>query len=190
MKQFDTDISACISVLENGGTILYPTDTIWGLGCIATNESAVKKIFDIKHRASGKAMIILISDEADLENYVEEVPANLDEQIREWKKPLTIIYPKAKNLPSSLMAEDGSIGIRIVKDEFCNALIKQLGHAIVSTSANISGNDSPKTFAEISDEVKKTVDYVVQYRQQELEEHAASAVIKVTGDGTFEVLRK
>jgi L-threonylcarbamoyladenylate synthase len=183
------EIKRCADILRKGGTILYPTDTVWGIGCDATNEEAVQKIFAIKHRPEAKSMIVLVAEIHQLEFYAS-VPTVAKDLVEFAEKPLTIVYPKAKGLAKSLIAEDGSIGIRVVKDEFCAQLIHFMRKPLVSTSANISGEPAPTNFSEISEEIKKSVDYVVNLRQDEMKKATPSQVIKIGMDGLIQVLRK
>ena len=167
-----TEINKALTVLKKGGIILYPTDTIWGIGCDATNYDAVSKIFKLKKRAKSKALISLVADEKQLRNISGNIP-NLDIT----STPTTVIYPTIKGLSPNLLAENGSAAIRITKDDFCKQLIQLLGEAIVSTSANISGNETPKQFSEISEEIKNNVDYIVNLRQNELMSTPSSILI-------------
>ncbi len=187
--QFNTDIEACLRVLESGGLILYPTDTIWGIGCDATNESAVEKIFALKKRIETKALIVLIADERSLLQYVASPHIEVFDYIQGVSKPTTIIYENAIGLASNLLAEDGSVGIRICADEFCKHLIKRFRKPIVSTSANVSGFPPPKVFSDIDIAVKEGVDYVVHYRQDDTIPVEPSAVVKCNKDGSFTILR-
>lgn len=186
---FNTDIEACLRVLESGGLILYPTDTIWGIGCDATNEEAVEKIFALKKRIETKALIVLIADERSLLQYVASPHIEVFDYIQGVSKPTTIIYENAIGLASNLLAEDGSVGIRICADEFCKHLIKRFRKPIVSTSANVSGFPSPKVFSDIDIAVKQGVDYVVHYRQDDTIPVEPSAVVKCNKDGSFTILR-
>jgi L-threonylcarbamoyladenylate synthase len=187
--QFNTDIEACLTVLESGGLILYPTDTIWGIGCDATNEEAVEKIFSLKKRIETKALIVLIADERSLLQYVASPHIEVFDYIAGVSKPTTIIYENAIGLASNLLAEDGSVGIRICADEFCKHLIKRFRKPIVSTSANVSGFPPPKVFSDIDIAVKQGVDYVVHYRQDDRTPVEPSAVVKCGKDGRFTILR-
>lgn len=184
------DIKNALKVLINGGTLLYPTDTVWGIGCDATNEEAVKKVFKIKKRADTKSMLVLIDDFSRIKDYVTQIPKVVLKILESENKPLTIIYPGAKNLASNLINIDGSIGIRIVKDEFCNRLISEFKKPIVSTSANISGKPAPTKFSEINPEIKKNIHYVVKWRQDDSSQYWASGIIKVAVNGKVEVIRK
>ena len=183
------ELKKCIEVLRNGGTILYPTDTIWGIGCDATNKEAVQKVFDIKRRPSSKSMIVLLAEPGQISFYADTPSVALD-LVEHTQLPLTIIYPKAKGLAKALIAEDGSIAIRVVKDEFCRQLINALRKPLVSTSANISGEPAPVNFYEISDTIKANVDYVVNLRQNETHKSAPSRILKIAMDGTIETIRK
>ena len=176
-------------VLEKGGTILYPTDTIWGIGCDACNENAIARIYNIKHRDKGKSMLILVDSMEMMKKYTEFIPEIAEQLIDAADRPLTIIYPKAKNLPQNLIAEDGSIGIRIVNDDFCRELIGVFGKPIVSTSANLSGCNPPLGFCDIANEIKSEVDYVVPLRQDELSRYRNSDIIKVDKSGNIQVIR-
>jgi len=187
---FNTDIEACLRVLESGGLILYPTDTIWGIGCDATNEEAVGKIFALKKRIETKALIVLIADERSLLQYVASPHIEVFDYIQGVSKPTTIIYENAIGLAGNLLAEDGSVGIRICADEFCKHLIKRFRKPIVSTSANVSGFPSPKVFSDIDIAVKQGVDYVVHYRQDDTIPVEPSAVVKCNKDGSFTILRQ
>ena len=186
---FNTDIEACLRVLESGGLILYPTDTIWGIGCDATNEAAVEKIFTLKKRIETKALIVLIADERSLLQYVASPHIEVFDYIQGVSKPTTIIYENAIGLAGNLLAEDGSVGIRICADEFCKHLIKRFRKPIVSTSANVSGFPPPKVFSDIDIAVKEGVDYVVHYRQDDTIPVEPSAVVKCNKDGRFTILR-
>ena len=184
------DIKQALDVLRKGGVILYPTDTIWGLGCDAENEAAVQRIFEIKKRVDSKSMLTLIDSPLRLEMYVEEVPEIAWDLIEQADTPLTVIYPRAKNLAPNLIAKDGSVGIRMVKEDFCNRLISRFQKPIVSTSANLSGEESPLFFSEISPEIIDAVDYVVKYRQNDLTPAKASSIIKLSVGGLFEIIRQ
>jgi L-threonylcarbamoyladenylate synthase len=185
----DKDIEAALEILSNGGTILYPTDTIWGIGCDATNEKAVKRIYEIKKREDKEGMLVLLSSPDSLVRYVD-IPDVAWDLINIADKPLTIIYPGARNLASNLLAGDGSVGIRIVKDSFCTKLIRQFRKPLVSTSANISGEKNPRIFSEISKEIISSVDYVVKYRQDDLKRAKPSGIIKLGLKGEVKVIRE
>lgn len=184
------DIKNAIKVMKAGGIILYPTDTIWGLGCDATNEAAVKKIFDLKKREDSKAMLVLTDSAAKVERLVGEVPSVVWDLVEVSDKPLTIIYPGGKNMAPNLIAEDGSVGIRITNETFSKELCFQFRMPIVSTSANISGEPSPNNFAEISDEIKNAVDYIVKYRQSDNTKAKPSSIIKVESNGVIKIIRE
>lgn len=183
------EIKKAVEVLRDGGIILYPTDTIWGIGCDATNPEAVKRVYEIKQRADSKALLVLLDNENRLTQYVEEVPEVAWELIEVTDKPLTIIYSGAKNLAKNLIAEDGSIGIRIPNDEFCQKLIERFRKPIVSTSANISGMQAPAIFSEISDNILHSVDYIVNWRQDDTSKQQASSIIKLDTGGRFKIIR-
>ena len=176
-------ISEALEVLENGGVILYPTDTIWGIGCDATNSQAVSKIFKVKKRAESKALISLVSDKKQLKNITGNIP-DLDIT----SIPTTIIYPSALGLSKKLLANNGSAAIRIVQDNFCQQLIRNFGKAIVSTSANISGMANPKEFSEISEEIKNNVDYIVDLRHDEIMD-TPSVIFIINEDGSITKIR-
>lgn len=185
-----TDIDKAIEVLQNGGLILYPTDTIWGIGCDATNANAVKRVYELKQRDDSKSMLVLIDNVVKLASYVKEIPEVAYDLIDLSDKPLTIIFDGAKNLAPNLIADDGSVGIRVTKEAFSQQLCQRFRKPIVSTSANISGEVSPATFAEISDAVKKGVDYVVQFRQSDTEKKAPSGIIKLGVGGQIKIIRQ
>lgn len=184
------EIKKTVNVLRAGGVILYPTDTVWGLGCDATNESAVKRIFEIKKRTDLKAMLVLIDNPAKLQSYVDEVPDMAWELIELSDTPLTIIYPQAKNLATNLIAEDKTIGIRVTKEAFSKKLCAQFRNPIVSTSANITGMATPSNFSQISDDIKSAVDYVVNYRQDDLSQPKPSSIIKLGKGNLFQLIRE
>lgn len=184
------DIEKCLDILRQGGVILYPTDTIWGLGCDATNGAAIEKVYKIKQRSDSKAMLVLLENENLLPSYIKEVPEIAWDLIDVGEKPLTIIYPGAKNLAPNLIAEDGSIGIRITREEFTARLIQKFRKPIVSTSANISGEPAPGNFGEITEKVKMSVDYIVQYRQDDYSRSSSSGIIKLDVTGQFQIIRK
>lgn len=187
---FEEDIKAALSVLRNGGVILYPTDTVWGLGCDPTNPSAVGKIFTLKSRETGKSLLILVDGEAMLERYVTFIPDIALELAGITDDPITLIYPGGRNLAPGVCSEDGSVGIRICQDHFCRELIKRFRKPIVSTSANLSGTPSPSNFEEIDKKVVEAADYVVKYRQDDRRSFASSPVIKLGADGTIKIIRK
>lgn len=184
------DIKKALEVLKNGGIILYPTDTIWGIGCDATNEDAVQRIYQLKKRADCKSMLVLMENPALLDRYIDEVPEIAWDLIDVSTTPLTVIYPGAKNLAKNLVAEDGSIGIRFTKEAFTSQLLQRFRRPIVSTSANFSGEKSPAVFAEISEEIQKQVDYIVEYRQNDNTPAHPSSIIKLGAGGQIEIIRK
>ncbi|MCD8043198.1 MAG: threonylcarbamoyl-AMP synthase [Tannerellaceae bacterium] len=183
------DIKKACEVLRSGGVILYPTDTIWGIGCDATNEDAVRKVYEIKQRTDSKALLVLMDNPARLQTYVEEVPDIAWDLIEASDKPLTIIYSKGKNLASNLLAEDGSIGIRITREQFSARLCERFRKPLVSTSANISGTPSPANFNEISGLIKERVDYIVEYRQDDHTKATPSGIIRLETGGLFKIIR-
>lgn len=178
-----------IDILKNGGTILYPTDTIWGIGCDATNDDAVHKILKIKKREQNKSLIILVESEKRLQDLVD-VPQMAWEIIDISEKPVTIVYDNPRGLPQSLLAKDGSIGIRLVKDKFCKDLIFRLNRPLVSTSANFSGEKSPMKFADINSEIVQAVDYAVPNDRERISKWKASSVIKISTDNQVKILRE
>ncbi len=183
------EINNSLNVLKKGGNILYPTDTVWGIGCDATNAKAVSKIFAIKSRAEKKSFIILLDDVESIKNYVEKIPLQVNDLILNYNRPLTIVFPGAKNLAKNLISDDGTIAIRIVQHSFCKNLIKELGKPLVSTSANVSGTPTPNLFREISDFIKDKVGYVVNIDQHKLIPTSPSTVIKIDVTGNYEILR-
>lgn len=187
---FDEDIKKCVEVMRSGGIILYPTDTIWGIGCDATNADAVKRVYELKQRTDSKAMLVLVDNEARLDRYVTEVPEIAYQLIEVADKPLTIIYDQAKNLAANLIGGDGSIGIRITHEAFSKELCRRLGRPVVSTSANVSGAPSARNFSEISETIKQGVDYIVGYRRDDKSPHRASSIIKLKSDGTITIIRQ
>ena len=187
----EKEVQEAFEVIKNGGVILYPTDTIWGIGCDASNTDAINKIYNIKGRSESKSLIILLDDDRNLKRYVRDVPEVAWDILDNTTKPTTIVYPGAFNLPNNLIAEDGSIAIRIVKNEFCEKLIKKLKKPLVSTSANISGEPSPKDFDSISNEILKAVDHVVHlptFKSQS--NNIASSIVKLGLNGEIDIIRK
>lgn len=189
-KTIQAEVKKACEVMEEGGIILYPTDTVWGIGCDATNAEAVKKIYELKQRSDGKAMLILVDSEVKVNFYVKDVPAVAWDLIDYATQPLTLIYDGARNLAKNLIAEDGSVGIRITKELFSNELCYRFRKAIVSTSANISGEPAPAIFEEISEEVKNAVDYIVNYRQKEKGRPKPSGIVKVGQGGLVRIIRQ
>lgn len=176
--------------MREGGVILYPTDTIWGIGCDATNEDAVRRVYEIKQRQDSKAMLVLVDSSVKVDFYVQDVPEVAWDLIDLADKPLTIIYSGARNLAANLLAEDGSVGIRVTNEDFSKRLCQQFRKAVVSTSANISGQPSPRNFSEISEEVKSAVDYIVGYRQKEMSNPKPSSIIKLDKGGVIKIIRE
>jgi len=186
---FNKDLESALKCLRNGGLILYPTDTVWGIGCDATDETAVRRIFEIKHRAESKAMISLVGNVAQLERFTDGLPEVAFELIEQAVHPLTLVVDHPHMLAPSLTAEDGSAGFRVTSEPFTRELCKRLRHPLVSTSANISGQPTPRFFAEISQEIITAMDYVVEYRREDNEPRRSSSVIKISDDATFKILR-
>ena len=184
------DIHKALEVLKKGGVILYPTDTIWGLGCDATNFDAVERIYDIKMRPDHKSLLVLIDDAGRIPSYVEHIPEVAWDLLEVADKPLTLIYPKAKNLAHNLVGEDESIGIRVTSDLFCQKLIQRFKKPIVSTSANESGTPPPASFDEISDKIKDQVDYIVNWKQDDTSKKTPSGIIKLGPKGEIKIIRK
>jgi L-threonylcarbamoyladenylate synthase len=184
------DIKKALEVLKSGGVILYPTDTIWGLGCDATNPEAVQKIYKIKKREDSKSMLVLMENPALLERYVDEVPEVAWDLVEISTTPLTVIYPGAKNLAANLIAGDGSVGIRFTKEDFTTRLLQRFRRPIVSTSANISGEKAPAFFDEISEDIKEQADYIVEYRQDDVIPAQPSSIIKLGPGGQIDIIRK
>lgn len=203
MRYDKEDIQAALRVLREGGIIVYPTDTVWGLGCDATNAEAVKRLYALKEREDSKSMLVLLDSPAKLNYYVTDVPKaawalleaidhseNSDYSEYFDTKPLTIIYPGARNMAANLIAEDGSIGIRITHEPFSKALCEQLRHPLVSTSANISGHPTARFFREIEQAVLNRADYVCRYRREDDVPCEPSSIIQVNADGTFRIIRE
>lgn len=184
------DIRKALEVLIQGGTILYPTDTIWGIGCDATNEEAVEKLYAIKQRDRSKSMLVLLDNPGRLQAYIQDVPDIAWDLIDLTDKPLTLIFNGAKNLASNLINSDGSIGIRITSEDFSRNLCTRFRKPIVSTSANRTGETAPRTFSEIDPEIIEQVDYVVNYRQEETYNQTPSSIIKLGSSGQVEIIRK
>ena len=181
------EIKNCVNVLKKGGIILYPTDTVWGIGCDATNDIAVKKIYELKKRSKSKALIILISEYESLYRLVDQVSPNAYKYINS-SIPTTVIFDNVKNISKFAIATNGSAAIRLPKDDFCKKIIDRLGKPIVSTSANISGDQNPKTFDEIDITLKDNVNYIVNLRHSEIMEKPSS-IIKIFNDGNIEKIR-
>lgn len=184
------EIKKACQVMSRGGVILYPTDTVWGIGCDATNEEAVRRVYEIKRRADSKAMLVLVDSAVKVDFYVQDVPEVAWDLIELADKPLTIIYSGARNLAPNLLAEDGSVGIRVTREAFSQQLCRQFRKAIVSTSANISGRPSAANFSEIDEEIKSAVDYIVNYRQEETGHPKPSSIIKLDKGGVIKIIRE
>jgi len=183
----EKEIVNALKVLKDGGIILYPTDTIWGIGCDATNDKAVKKIYELKKRAKSKALIILIAEYANMYKLLDKVSPNAFKHMHE-PKPTTVIFDNIKNISKNAIATDGSAAVRLVKDKFCENLILKLGKPLVSTSANLSGEENPKKFSEINMQLKDNVDYIVNLRRQEIMD-TPSSIIKLYSNGKINKIR-
>lgn len=184
------EVAKALKIVQKGGIILYPTDTIWGIGCDATNTEAVKKIYALKQREESKSMIILLDNDNKLLSYVRDVPDIAYDLIEFAENPLTLILSGVKNISPALIGTDGSVGVRVVKHKFCQQLIQRLRKPLVSTSANISGQPSPKNFNEISAEIVKGVDFVVDLEQHDLQQKKPSTIMKLEANGHFSFIRK
>lgn len=187
---FDEEIAKALVVLKNGGTILYPTDTIWGIGCDATNPKAVEKVYALKRRAESKSLIILLDSFDKIGRYVEIVPDVAYDLVSNMETPLTIIYSAAKNLAHNVIAEDGTIAIRIVNDDFCRQLISRFGKPIVSSSANISGDSAPLIFSSIDEEIVNKADSVVNHKRDVFNRSQPSTIIRLLENGEFTIIRQ
>lgn len=190
MQEFIEDVKRAVQVMRDGGIILYPTDTIWGIGCDASNSAAVRRIFQLKQRSDSKSMLSLIDSDAKLGYYVPDIPDVAYDLMDLAEKPLTIIYDNVRHLAPELLAEDGSAGIRVTREAFSKELCRRLGGAVVSTSANISGQPSAANFSEIADAIRQGVDYIVEYRQTEQTRAVASGIIKLGSGGLVKVIRE
>lgn len=186
----EEDIRNAIETMKRGGVILYPTDTVWGLGCDATNAEAVEKIYRIKKRNDSKALICLVDSDARLQRYVKTVPGVAWELIDTVTEPTTVILDGAVNLAPNLIADDGTIGIRITKEPFSQELCYRFQKAVVSTSANVSGQPTAQNYDDISEEILAAVDYVCFARRQEHKPHKPSTIIKIAMNGEFKIIRK
>lgn len=189
-KEIAEDIRTAVQTLRQGGLILYPTDTIWGIGCDAANEEAVRRIFQLKQRADSKAMICLVDSANRMQRYLRQVPEVAWDIVEYADKPLTLILDGAINLAPSLIAEDGSVGLRVTRENISHELCYRFERAVVSTSANISGQPSPACFDEISDEIKQGVDYIMRSRQNDTSKGKPSQIIKLGLDGQVRIIRK
>ena len=184
------EVAKAFKIIQDGGIILYPTDTIWGIGCDATNTEAVQKIYRLKQRDEAKSMIILLDTDNKLQSYVQEVPEIAYDLIQYAENPLTLVMPGAKNISTALIAADGSIGVRVTSNEFCQQLIQRLRKPLVSTSANISGKPSPQYFSQIDQEIIDGVDYVVDIDQHSMEIKTPSTIMRLSPNGSFEFIRR
>jgi L-threonylcarbamoyladenylate synthase len=184
------EVAKALKVIQDGGIILYPTDTIWGIGCDATNTEAVKKIYHLKQRDEAKSMIILLDTDNKLQSYVTEVPEIAYDLINYAENPLTLVMPGARNISPALISSDSSVGIRVVKNQFCEQLIQRMRKPLVSTSANISGKASPQYFSQVEQEIIDGVDYVVDIDQHSMEIKTPSTIMRLAPNGTFEFLRR
>lgn len=184
------EVAKALEAIQQGGIILYPTDTIWGIGCDATNTEAVKKIFALKQRNEAKSMIILLDTDNKLQGYVNDVPEVAYNLIEYTENPLTLVLSGAKNISPALIADDGSIGIRISSHPFCRQLVQRMRKPLVSTSANISGQPSPKNFGEVAEAIINGVDYVVNLEQDDISERKPSTIMRLQPDGRFEFIRR
>lgn len=190
MKISEEDIKAAVDALRRGEIILYPTDTVWGIGCDATNSEAVKRVYDIKRRVDSKALILLVGDINMLWRYVDDVPEIAEQLIEVSDRPVTVIYDHARNVAPETVAADGSVAIRVTTEAFSKELCRRLGRPIVSTSANISGEPTAATYAQISDEIKNSVDYVAEYGRDDSTPSQPSIIIKISSDSSFKIIRK
>ncbi len=186
---FEEDIKEAVAVLKRGGVILYPTDTVWGIGCDATNPEAVKKIYELKRRAESKSMLVLVDGEAMLDRTVRDIPEVAWQLIDAAVDPLTIIYDHPVGVAPNLLAEDGSLGIRITSERYSKELCRRLRRPIVSTSANISGQKAPAIFDEIPDDVKAGCEYIAEYRRDDRSAHKPSNIIKLGDGGLIKIIR-
>jgi L-threonylcarbamoyladenylate synthase len=184
----NTEINKALEILNAGGLLLYPTDTIWGIGCDATNAAAIKRIYRLKQRDDAKSLIILLAEAKDIFKYVANPHPDIVGMISTFDRPTTVIYEQAIGLPDNLVNQDGSIAIRVTKDPFCKSLVKRLKKPLVSTSANISGQASPGSFAEIAQEIKDGVDYIADHRKEE-KNAAASRILRIKTDGSIDIIR-
>ena len=183
------DLTRALEVLKQGGLLLYPTDTVWGLGCDATNAKAVERLREIKGRSAGKALLCIVGSESILEQYVEGVPDVVYELLDSAVEPLTIVYDRGVGLAPGVCGDDGTIGIRLVTEGFPGELARRLGKPLVSTSANLAGEITPANFSQISDEVKERVDYVTESGREDKTEHLPSHILRLTADGQVKIIR-
>jgi L-threonylcarbamoyladenylate synthase len=185
----NTEINKTLEIVDHGGIILYPTDTIWGIGCDATNAAAIKKIYALKQRDDSKSMIILLAEAKDIFQYVANPHPDIVHIIHGFERPTTVIYEQAIGLPDNLVSADGSVAIRVTKDPFCKSLIKRMRKPLISTSANISGKPSPQAFGQIDKAIINGVDYVVDHRRTEEGSVPPSRILKILTDGSIQVIR-
>lgn len=183
------EIKNAVKVIREGGVILYPTDTIWGLGCDPNNDEAIKKIFRIKRRTESKSLIILVCEPNSINKFVDKPLPIAFDLLEQWQKPLTIVFPRAKDISKLVISEENTIGIRVTKEPFSFNLLKELQHPLISTSANLSGQPSPVSYRTVSQEIKDSVDYIVDYRRDSFTDMKPSTIIKINDNGSFEVLR-
>ncbi len=188
-EKLKEEVEKSVKLLRQGKILLYPTDTIWGIGCDATNAKAVERVYKLKNRHEQKSMIVLLADKEKIQDFVEDVPPIAYDLIENAASPITIVYEKAKSLPKNLVASDGTIAIRVVKGDYCTAVIRELGKPMVSTSANISGEPAPRTFGQISETIKERVDYVVDVHRSRIRSVRPSTILKLETNGTFKILR-
>jgi len=185
-----SEVKKANDVIESGGIILYPTDTIWGIGCDALNEKAITRIYALKNRADSKSLIILLAEPKDIFQFVANPHPDIISIVQSFERPTTVIYNQAIGLPDSLISQDGSIAIRITRDPFCKSLLKKMKKPLVSTSANISGNPSPKEFSTIESAIKNGVDYIVSHRQDEKTNVPSSRIVRIHEDGSLDIIRE
>jgi L-threonylcarbamoyladenylate synthase len=186
---FENDIKKAVAAITNSGVVLYPTDTVWGLGCDALNETAVNKVFTIKNRPKEKSLIVLLADARDILQYVAAPHPDIIDIVQSFTIPTTVIYQGALGFPGNVVHEDGSVGIRVTSDPFCKALIKRLGKPLISTSANLSGAPTARLFADIDVRIINAVDYVVAYRQTDMAAAQPSRIVTINDDGSLNIIR-
>lgn len=189
LKHIREEVLRTAKVVREGGVILYPTDTIWGLGCDPKNEKALKKLIRIKRRIEAKSLIILVCENESIEKFVEKPHLIAYDLIEKWNKPLTIVFPRAKDLSKLIVGDDNSVGIRVTKEFFSHSLLKELKHPIISTSANLSGEPSPISFRTVNQSIKDSVDYIVDYKRDTITDMKSSTIIRISDNGSFEVIR-
>lgn len=187
---FEDDIKNAVKCVLDGGVVLYPTDTIWGLGCNAMNEMAVDKIFNIKNRPAQKTMIVLLAEAKDILQYIATPHPDIIAILESFERPTTVVYDHPLGFPENVVAVDDTLAIRVTRDPFCKALIKRLKLPLISTSANLSGEPSPQFFDQIDKSIKERVDYVVKYRQDDTKSVAPSRILKINDDGSLHIIRE